>query len=187
MARRDFMKMGVLALGALGVPDLRAAERTIRTTRATRALHERRLAFYNTHTTEAVDAVYWADGGYVPEGLRLIDRVMRDHRTGAVLPMDRRLLDLLFELRGSLGTKQPFQIISGFRSPESNAYLRGLSPTSGVAKQSQHMLGRATDILVPGVALDKLHALALAMKKGGVGFYPSSNFVHVDVGRVRRW
>jgi len=181
MARRDFMKMGVLALGALGVPRLHAAQRT------KRAAHERRLAFYNTHTTEAVDAVYWADGGYVPEGLRLIDRVLRDHRTGAVMPMDRRLLDLLFELRASLGTRQPFQIISGFRSPESNAYLRGLSPSSGVAKQSQHMLGRATDIRVPGVALDKLRALALAMKKGGVGFYPSSNFVHVDVGRVRRW
>ena len=181
MARRDFMKMGMLALGALGVPHLQAAQRT------RRAAHERRLAFYNTHTTEAVDAVFWADGTYLPEGLRLIDRVMRDHRTGGVMPMDRRLLDLLFELRASLGTKQPFQIISGFRSPESNAYLRGLSPASGVAKQSQHMLGRATDIRVPGVPLEKLRALALAMKKGGVGFYPSSNFVHVDVGRVRKW
>src|SRR5688500_6958371 len=98
MARRDFMKMGALALGALGVPSLGAAQRPARLE------HERRLAFYNTHTTEAVDTVYWAEGGYVPEGLRLIDRVMRDHRTGAVQPMDRRLLDLLFELRTTLGT-----------------------------------------------------------------------------------
>lgn len=181
MARREFMKMGVLALGSLAVPSLHAA------VRPSRAKHERRLWFYNTHTTEAVDAVYWAEGRYVPEGLRLIDRVMRDHRTGAIRPMDRRLLDLLFALRTRLGTRQPFEIISGFRSPESNAYLRGLSAASGVAEQSQHMLGRATDIRVPGVALDTLRALALAMKKGGVGFYPSSNFVHVDVGRVRRW
>jgi len=184
MARREFLRQ--VALAAAGVASAHAAAGAVRPPRQ-RGAEEKRLSFYNTHTTEAIDAVYWADGGYVPEGLRLIDRVMRDHRTGGVLPMDRRLLDLLFELRTSLGTRQPFQIISGFRSPESNAYLRGLSPASGVAKQSQHMLGRATDIRVPGVGLEKLRALALAMKKGGVGFYPSSNFVHVDVGRVRRW
>lgn len=181
MPRRDFVKMGLLALCGLQARELGAAPRR------TRPRGERRIAFYNTHTTETVDAVYWADGAYLPEGLRLIDRVLRDHRSGAVRPMDRRLLDLLFELRTTLGTAKPFHIISGFRSPESNAYLRGLSPTSGVAKQSQHMLGRATDIRLPGVALETLRAAALAMKKGGVGFYPSSNFVHVDVGRVRRW
>jgi uncharacterized protein YcbK (DUF882 family) len=184
MARREFLRQ--VALVAAGVATGRVTAAAVRPRRP-RSSEEKRLAFYNTHTSEAVDVVYWADGGYVPEGLRLIDRVLRDHRTGAVQPMDRRLLDLLFDLRTTLGTRQPFQIISGFRSPESNAYLRGLSPASGVAKQSQHMLGRATDIRVPGVPLDKLRALALAMKKGGVGFYPSSNFVHVDVGRVRRW
>jgi uncharacterized protein YcbK (DUF882 family) len=181
MPRRDFMKMGLLALGALGAGEVRAAPRR------TRPRSERRVALYNTHTTETIDAVYWADGAYLPEGLRMIDRVLRDHRTGAVKPIDRSLLDLLFELRTRLGTTKPFHIISGFRSPESNAYLRGLSPTSGVAKQSQHMLGRATDIRLPGVALETLRAAALSMKRGGVGFYPSSNFVHVDVGRVRRW
>jgi uncharacterized protein YcbK (DUF882 family) len=184
MARREFLRQGALA--AAGALTARVAGADPRPRRPPRS-EEKRLTFYNTHTSESVDAVYWAEGGYVPEGLRLIDRVMRDHRTGAVRPMDRRLLDLLFELRTTLGTRQPFQIISGFRSPESNAYLRGLSPASGVAKQSQHMLGRATDIRVPGVALDKLRAVALSMKKGGVGFYPSSNFIHVDVGRVRRW
>jgi uncharacterized protein YcbK (DUF882 family) len=181
MARRDFVKMSLLALGGMGVRALEAAPR------AARPKAEKRVAFYNTHTSEAVDAVYWAAGAYVPEGLRLIDRVLRDHRTGAVRPIDRRLLDLLFDLRTSLGTTKPFHIISGFRSPESNAYLRGLSPASGVAKQSQHMLGRAIDIRLPGIALESLRAAALSMKKGGVGFYPSSNFVHVDVGRVRRW
>jgi uncharacterized protein YcbK (DUF882 family) len=181
MPRREFVKTGLLALGALGARDLPAAPPV------PRPKEERRLAFYNTHTSEAVDAVFWAEGAWVPEGLRLIDRVLRDHRTGAVKPMDRSLLHLLFELRTALETTKPFHVISGFRSPESNAYLRGLSPSSGVAKQSQHTLGKATDIRVPGVALDRLRAAALSMKKGGVGFYPSSNFVHVDVGRVRRW
>jgi uncharacterized protein YcbK (DUF882 family) len=184
MARRDFLRQAALAVSGAAIA--RVAGGAVRPRRSPRS-EEKRLSFYNTHTAESVDTVYWAEGVYVPEGLRLIDRVLRDHRTGAVLPMDRRLLDLLFDLRGALGTRQPFQIISGYRSPESNAYLRGLSPASGVAKQSQHMLGRATDIRVPGVGLEKLRAVALAMKKGGVGFYPSSNFVHVDVGRVRRW
>lgn len=181
MPRRDFIRTGLLALGSVGAGAFAGAAP------AARSKHERRLAFYNTHTTEAVDAVYWAEGRYVPAGLRVIDRVLRDHRTGAVRPMDRRLLELLFALRSALGTTRPFHVISGYRSPESNAYLRGLSPTSGVAKQSQHMLGRATDIRVPGVALAMLRAAALSMKKGGVGFYPSSDFVHVDVGRVRTW
>lgn len=184
MARRVFLKTAVLAaLGAVG-GDVSAA---VRSPRRGRNGDERRLSFYNTHTSESVDAVYWIAGAYVPAGLRMIDRVLRDHRTGAVHVMDRRLLDLLFTLRSTLETAKPFHIISGFRSPESNAYLRGLSPASGVAKQSQHMLGRAIDIRVPGVALDRLRAAALAMQKGGVGFYPESNFVHVDVGRVRRW
>jgi uncharacterized protein YcbK (DUF882 family) len=181
MQRRDFTKMGLLALGGLVAPSAQAAPRGVRPEQ------ERRLAFYNTHTAETVDALYWAEGAYVPDGLRLIDRVLRDHRTGAVKPMDRRLLDLLFELRTVLDATKPFHIISGFRSPESNAYLRGRSPASGVARQSQHMLGRAIDIRLPGVAIETLRAAALTMKKGGVGFYPESNFVHVDVGRVRRW
>ena len=184
MARRDFR--WAAALAAVGAATARAAGAAVRPRRPLRA-EEKRLSFYNTHTAEAIDAVFWSDGAYVPEGLRLIDRVLRDHRSGAVQPMDRRLLELLFELRTSLGTTKPFHIISGFRSPESNAYLRGLSPASGVAKQSQHVLGRAIDIRVPGVALARLREVALGMKKGGVGFYPSSNFVHVDVGRVRRW
>jgi uncharacterized protein YcbK (DUF882 family) len=184
MARREFLRQ--VALAAAGLATVQATAGAARPRRSARS-EEKRLSFYNTHTAESVDALYWAEGAYVPDGLRLIDRVLRDHRTGAVRPIDRRLLDLLFELRTSLRTTRPFQIISGFRSPESNAFLRGLSPSSGVAKQSQHMLGRATDIRVPGIALETLRAAALSMKKGGVGFYPSSNFVHVDVGRVRRW
>ena len=185
MARREFLRQA--AMTALAAAAARAAHAVPKATRR-RAQLERRLAFYNTHTTEAIDAVYWAEGTYVPEGLRLIDHVLRDHRTGDVRPMDRQLLDLLFQLRTSLETTtKPFHIISGFRTPESNAYLRGLSPASGVARQSQHMLGRATDIRIPGVAIETIRAAALALKRGGVGYYPASDFVHVDVGRVRTW
>ncbi len=147
----------------------------------------RRLAFYNTHTGETVDAVYWANGRYQPAALARIDRVLRDHRTSEVKEIDRRVLDLLFELRARLKTDRPFHVISGYRSAESNAYLRGRSPTSGVAQKSQHMLGRAIDVRLPDEPIEDIRDVALAMKRGGVGYYPASGFVHVDVGPVRRW
>ena len=147
----------------------------------------RRLAFYNTHTGESVDVVYWSDGHYVPEALEQIDRVLRDHRTNEVQEIDRRVLDLLFELRVRLKTDQPYHVISGYRTPESNAYLRGRSPASGVAQFSQHMLGRATDVRLPGEKIEAIRDAALKMRRGGVGYYPASDFVHVDVGRVRHW
>ena len=179
MARRGCLRIATLALmGLAGGSAVRAA--------APRAA-ERRLSFYNTHTRERVDVAYWAEGRYVPEALARIDRVLRDHRTGAVQPIDRRLLELLHTLRVELDVKGPFHVISGYRSPESNAYLRGLSPTSGVAQKSQHMLGRAIDIRIPGVPIASIRRAAVAMQKGGVGFYPASDFVHVDVGRVRTW
>ena len=151
------------------------------------ARSERRLSFWNTHTREELDIVYWAGGDYVGDGLKAIDRVLRDHRTGDVAKMDRDLLDLLFALRTRLDTTEPFHIISGFRSPASNEYLRGQSPQSGVASKSQHMEAKAADIRVPGRALADVRAAAIALAKGGVGFYPESDFVHVDVARVRYW
>jgi uncharacterized protein YcbK (DUF882 family) len=101
--------------------------------------------------------------------------------------MDRDLLDLLFELRIRLATTEPFHVISGYRSPTSNEYLRGRSPQSGVASKSQHMNAKAVDIRIPGQALEDVRAAAIALKKGGVGFYPESDFVHVDVAKVRYW
>ena len=136
---------------------------------------------------ESVDVVYWADGRYLPDALGQIDRVLRDHRTNEARSIDRNVLDLLFELRARLKTDRPFHVISGYRSPESNAYLRGLSRTSGVARLSQHMLGRAIDVRLPGLDIEAIRDAALAMRRGGVGFYPESDFVHVDVGRVRKW
>jgi uncharacterized protein YcbK (DUF882 family) len=147
----------------------------------------RRLAFYNTHTSEKVDVVYWADGEYVADALNAIDRILRDHRTGEVASMDRDLLDLLYELRAVLDTSEPIHVISGYRSPASNEYLRGRSLQSGVAQKSQHMEGNAVDIRIPGRALEAVRAAAVTLKQGGVGFYPDSDFVHVDVAAVRYW
>ena len=145
----------------------------------------RRLALQNLHTGEATKLEYWAQGAYVPEALDEIAHVLRDHRTGAAHPINPALLDLLHNLNSRLETTKPFHVISGYRSPETNAKLAAAS--SGVAHQSLHMQGMAIDIRVPGVDLRDLQKSAKSMAVGGVGYYAQSNFVHVDVGRVRYW
>src|SRR5262245_26508542 len=176
----------LLGLGALAAASLAASPLAALAPAAPRPL-PRRLAFHNTHTGEDVDVVYWENGHYLPDALAEINDVLRDHRTNEVKAIDRRVLDLLFELRAKLETDVPFQVISGYRSPESNAYLRGRSANSGVASMSQHVLGRACDVRLRGLRIEAIRDAALSMKRGGVGYYPASDFVHVDVGRVRRW
>lgn len=145
-----------------------------------------RLAFVNTHTGESLDVVYREGERYLNDALAEIDRTLRDHRSGDVYPIDRALLDQLTQLGALLDTgKRPFHIISGYRSPRTNAMLAARS--GGVATKSLHMAGRAVDIRMPGVALHTLHRAALSMQSGGVGYYARSNFVHLDTGRVRRW
>ena len=149
------------------------------------ATPERSLDFYNTHTGEQLRTVYWLEGSYVSESLNDINHILRDHRTNEVKNIDKSLLDLLFSIRTKLETHQPFHVISGYRSAETNALLR--SHSSGIAKNSLHLIGEAIDIRVPGRALRALRQVALDLKSGGVGYYPQSDFVHVDVGRVRYW
>jgi len=145
-----------------------------------------RLAFVNTHTGESLDVVYREGGQYLTDAIAEIDRVLRDHRSGEVFPMDRALLDQLDRLGALLGTgAKPFHVISGYRSPATNAMLHARS--GGVATRSLHMSGRAIDIRMPGVPLATLHRAALSLQAGGVGYYPRSDFVHVDTGRVRTW
>lgn len=169
---------GALALSASGVVAPGAAFA---------AFGEKRLVFRNIHNNERVDARYWGAGGYDSQGLAEIDHGLRDWRTGDVMTMDRGLLDLLVALRDSLdlSARASFDIISGYRSPKTNAALHERS--NGVATKSQHMLGKATDIALPGVRLETVRTAALALKRGGVGYYPKSGFVHVDTGRVRAW
>ena len=180
--RRSFLKIGAFA--ALAGRSVLSAEAAPAAT-SLAALNERSLSFYNLHTSESLKTVYWQKGEYLPESLADVNRVLRDHRTGDQHEMDRRLLDLLCDLRLRLDTSEPFQVISGYRSPATNAMLHEKS--EGVASHSLHMDGMAIDIRVSGRRLAALRDTALAMKSGGVGYYPASDFVHVDVGRVRRW
>lgn len=154
------------------------------------ATTEWRLAIRNVHNNETVDAVFARNGRFVPEGLAELNHGLRDWRTGEATVMDRRLLALLVQLREKLELRggEKIGLISGYRSPATNAALKSAGGAhSGVASKSQHMLGKATDIMVPGVSLDRLHGAALALGGGGVGYYPRDGFVHVDTGRVRRW
>jgi uncharacterized protein YcbK (DUF882 family) len=145
----------------------------------------RSISLLNLHTGEKLSATYWEAGAYVPDALSALNHVLRDHRTGEAHTMAPNLMDLVNQLGRTLETRQTIQVISGYRSPQSNAALHEAS--SGVATHSLHMQGQAMDIRIPGVELADLRDAALALRIGGVGFYPASNFVHVDVGRVRRW
>ncbi len=173
IGRRRVLGFGI-AVGLVGASvrvDAAAAARTLR--------------FENLHTGERLSATYWSDGRYLDDELRQIGRVLRDHRTGETHAIDRRLLDLLHRLHESLEADRPFQVISGYRSPTTNEMLAHAS--GGVARNSLHTVGAAIDIRVQGRSLVQLRDAALRLRKGGVGFYPRSDFVHVDVGRVRSW
>lgn len=145
----------------------------------------RNLSFNNLHTGEKLDITYWADGKYIPGALEEIKHVLRDHRNGETHAMDTALMDKLVLIRNRLETQAPFEVISGYRSPESNAKMSARS--KGVAKKSMHMQGKAIDIRVPGCELKHVQKAALDLKSGGVGYYPKSQFVHVDTGKTRRW
>jgi len=151
---------------------------------------EWRLAIRNVHNNESVDAVFARGGQFMSDGLAELNHGLRDWRTGQVFAMDRRLLALLVQLREKLEIRggRKIDLISGYRSPQTNASLRARGGEhTGVASQSQHMLGKAADIMIPGVPLDRLRGAALALGGGGVGYYPRDGFVHVDTGRVRHW
>lgn len=178
-SRRDFLKglsgaaFGMLSASAYGAKIPAIAD------------PERKLSFYNLHTGERMSEVYWAEGHYIPEVIQQVNHLMRDHRSNTATKMDPRLLDMLHLMQSDLGVEKEFHIISGYRSPETNAKLR--KQGRKVAKRSYHMVGKAIDIRVPGVPLKQLGSKARAMRVGGVGFYQRSNFVHVDVGPVRAW
>jgi uncharacterized protein YcbK (DUF882 family) len=146
---------------------------------------ERRLQFYNTHTGERLVATYWAEGQFQAGELAAIDWLLRDHRSGDVLAIDRRLFDVLHALQQRTGARGTYEVISGYRSPATNNRLRRAG--NGVARDSLHTHGRAIDIRLAGVGLADLRKAALGLRAGGVGYYPSSNFLHLDTGRVRTW
>lgn len=179
-SRRRFLQFGVAAASTLLLPE--AFGNVLINTPAA---PERKLSLLNLHTGESLNATYWAEGQYQSGELAAINHILRDHRTGDVHPMDSDLLNLLNRLHQKMDAKQPFQVISGYRSPKTNAALSKSS--NGVAKKSLHMQGKAIDIRLPGSQLSDLRNAAIACQTGGVGYYAKSNFIHIDTGRVRRW
>jgi uncharacterized protein YcbK (DUF882 family) len=149
------------------------------------AAEDRVLRFTHTHTDERLAVEYFNGGAYLPDALATVNRFLRDFRTGEIHDIDPRLLDLLHGLARMTETSAPFQVISGYRSPTTNRMLRQKS--EGVAAGSLHMVGQAIDIRLADVPLPKLRQAALGIRRGGVGYYPASDFVHVDTGRVRMW
>jgi uncharacterized protein YcbK (DUF882 family) len=144
------------------------------------------LRLYHTHTGEHLDIVYRHGDTYVPEALTKLDHFLRDHRTGQVHHFDPRVFDLLSDATRAVGRPNAeIHIVCGYRAPASNEYLR--THTSGVAKNSLHMQAEAIDIRLPGTSTRTFRNAVLALKLGGVGYYPASDFIHVDVGRVRHW
>jgi uncharacterized protein YcbK (DUF882 family) len=144
------------------------------------------LLLYNTHTAERIDIVYRRGDAYIPEALAKLDFFLRDHRTGDVRHFDPRLYDILSDLTTSVGRPGgEIDIVCGYRTSSTNESLR--AHTTGVAKNSLHIQAEAIDLRMPGIDTLKLREAALALARGGVGYYPHSDFIHVDVGRVRQW
>lgn len=152
---------------------------------ATALAEPRRVSLFNLHTGDRFSDAYWRQGNYIPDAMAAIQHVMRDFRSNQTHDIDARLLDQLHQLNSLVGAAEPYQIISGYRSPTTNAMLHANS--DGVAAHSLHMDGRAIDIRMAGVDLPRLRDAALSLRAGGVGFYQASDFIHVDTGRVRRW
>lgn len=194
--RRQFLRKAVkLTAGGVALPFAGAAyaahpQRSLQSVSAGMAMggEQRVLAFNHTHTRERIDLAYAVNDQYVPDALRTLNRFLRDHYSGTVGQMDPQLFDLLHQVRQSLGGKSlpAFEVISGYRCPETNNHLRN-SRGGGVAKRSLHMEGKAIDVRLPGVPLAELRDAAISLEAGGVGYYPSEQFVHIDTGRVRRW
>ena len=189
-ARRAFLRMGAAALLTTGMGKIVTAAVlpagiTPNAGAPNAGQEVRRLKFQNLHTGEKLDAEYCIAGCYQPDVLQAVNHTLRDWRNNEVHDIDPRLLDLLHDLNTRLENDDVIQVISGYRSPQSNAMMHERS--SGVAAKSLHMQGIAIDIRLPNRQLTAVHDTALALGKGGVGFYPESNFVHVDVGKVRTW
>ncbi len=146
---------------------------------------QRQLSFYHTHTQRNLHVIYAVDGKYVDSALEEINAFLADFRNGEQLVIDPALLDLIYDVRESLGGSGAYEVISAYRSPATNEMLR--SKSSGVAKNSQHLLGSAIDVRLRGVSTVALRDAAISLQRGGVGYYQSSDFVHIDTGRVRRW
>jgi uncharacterized protein YcbK (DUF882 family) len=174
--RRAFLGLTGPLVASLMLSSSRQAEAAIR---------ERSILLHHCHTGETLRSVYFAEGRYQTAELRAATYHLRDWRDNTQLSVDPKLLDLLWSLRAALGTTQPIQVFCGYRSPATNAMLR--RTRHGAARHSLHMRAMAIDLQIDGRSLRQVHRAAVALKGGGVGYYPRSGFVHVDTGDIRYW
>ena len=179
LSRRATLR--ALGLGGVGLIASLAAPRLA----LARDAAPRRLVLHNTHTRESLTVDYCREGRYCDDALGAVNQVLRDHRNGAVHAIDPGLLDVLHDVAVRLDRDPEFEVISGYRSPESNAAMHARS--GGVAAHSLHMEGRAIDVRLVGCDVPRLRDAGLVLGRGGVGFYPSLQFVHLDTGRIRTW
>lgn len=179
ISRRRFIKLGLLTAISCILPSraLASVEDLLS--------EERVLSFYNPHYKEDLHTVYYRNGEYIPDSLKEINHIFRDHYNGRVKNIDLKLIDLLYAIRKNLNSTKPFHIISGYRTKKTNSYLSTFK--GGVSKNSLHIKGMAVDLRMPGFQLRDVRRVAYELKAGGVGYYPKSNFVHLDVGSVRYW
>jgi uncharacterized protein YcbK (DUF882 family) len=189
-SRRFFLEKSIqIALGVtvLSVPTIASAKVLAKTKifEKPKILAKRSLSLFHTRTQQELNITYAVGKVYNPKALAQINYFLRDHQTGRAHPIDPRLLDILWSIQGQMGRKGTYEVISGFRSPLTNRQLQQHS--SGVARQSLHMKGKAIDIRFSGARTNQIQQCALAMKSGGVGYYPDSDFVHLDTGTYRTW
>jgi uncharacterized protein YcbK (DUF882 family) len=182
-SRRRVLKAGSILAGVSAAGLLAGAARSQDAGHYAEA--PRRIALLNLHTSERLDIEYFRDGAYLPDALSSIEVCLRDFRTGQRHVIDPRLMDYLVEVAHTLGVEPAFRVISGYRSPQTNAYLHDKS--AEVAQHSLHMEGQAIDVRITGVDCASLAAHAIDLKRGGVGYYRASDFVHLDTGRFRTW
>ncbi len=179
--RRNFIKLGLAGILGAALP--------FATTKAVFASSNNSkswdISFRNARTGESFSGVYRVGDKYLPEAFERMNYVLRDFRTDEVFPMDPHIIDTLSIIHKKIDANDPFEVLSGYRSPKTNSMLG--SKKRGVAKNSFHMYGQAIDIRIPSYSTRKIHNAAKAIKAGGVGYYPRSNFVHIDTGTVRSW
>ena len=181
LGRRGFLKAGLIAMGA-GVVSMMAPPAF-----ASMRMPESgsfNVAFRNAHTGDSFNGTYRVGNKYLPDAFEQINHVLRDFRTGEQFPIDPRAIDILYMVQNRTN-KQPLEVLSGYRSPRTNGMLRNAS--TGVAKNSLHMVGQAVDIQLPGYSTRRVRDVAVDLRAGGVGYYPGSDFVHIDTGKVRHW
>lgn len=175
LSRRKFLILGSSFMAVAGTPALAGALLP----KSPPRFSTRKLALYNIHTGETFEGTYWRENVYDKKALEQLAHVLRDRRNDKKHPIDPHLFDALHRLQSKLGTKNPFQVICGYRSPETNAILHKKS--KGVAKNSLHMKGKAIDVNLDQVSLKELSNAARSLKVGGVGYYPKSDFIHIDI------